>query len=160
MLQRRARARTKAVKVKNEILKLPNEEVGILKVEVRNSSCMQYLVSLVHLWSVINYLRGYLAQSSGVFKCCQCFFFTCAFFFLLCCCFRTSAAVSGRDLAAVKGALWDCEGTIYGGIHQVRLRTLDLSFLATRNLGKLLPPLVLKWQRERTMLLVSVVAGA
>lgn len=74
MLQRRARARTKAVKVKNEILKLPNEEVGILKVEVRNSSCMQYLVSLVHLWSVINYLRGCLAQSSGVFKCCQCFF--------------------------------------------------------------------------------------
>lgn len=87
-------------------------------------------------------------------------FFTYAFFFLLCCCFRTSAVVSGRDLAAVKGALWDCEGTIYGGIHRVRLRTLDLSFLATRNLGKLLPPLVLKWQRERTMLLVSVVAGA
>lgn len=46
----------------------------ILRVEVRNTSCMQWFVSLVRFWEVITYLRGCLIRSAGVFECGRCSF--------------------------------------------------------------------------------------
>ena len=107
---------------------------------------MQWFVSLVHLWGVIHHLGGSLPWRAGVLV---------VFFYLLTWSSASQGAVLVRVLAADRGTLWDCEGTVteietgYGP-------TLDPGLLVATNNGKLLSPLSQKWQRGKKKHVVTI----
>lgn len=154
MPQRRGR-RTNVVKVKNAILKEPNQKEGNDESTGQKFTLCAIFVSLVHLWEVINHLGGYLTWDTGVFKCCWCSFIYLGIFSCICLLFIGSCI--SQSPGSKQKHLWFCEGASYGGIDGVKAPMLDLRYLSANNKGELWATLHLKWQREITMISASVV---